>query len=29
MAIVGNCHCGKTAFRVDADIPATLTRCTW
>jgi hypothetical protein len=28
MAIIGSCHCGKTAFRIDADIPAALTRCT-
>jgi hypothetical protein len=28
MAITGSCHCGKTAFRIDADIPAQLTRCT-
>ena len=28
MAITGSCHCGKTAFRINGDIPATLTRCT-
>jgi hypothetical protein len=28
MAITGSCHCGKTAFRIDGDIPETLTRCT-
>ena len=28
MAITGNCHCGKTAFRIEGDIPAALTRCT-
>jgi len=28
MAITGSCHCGKTAFRADAEIPALLTRCT-
>jgi hypothetical protein len=28
MAITGSCHCGKTVFRVDIDIPAQLTRCT-
>jgi hypothetical protein len=28
MATIGSCHCGKTAFRIDADIPVTLTRCT-
>jgi hypothetical protein len=28
MAITGRCHCGKTAFKIDGDIPKTLTRCT-
>ena len=28
MTITGSCHCGKTAFRIDGDIPAKLTRCT-
>ncbi len=28
MAITGSCHCGKTAFKIDGDLPATLTRCT-
>jgi len=28
MAITGTCHCGKTAFRIDGDIPDALTRCT-
>jgi len=28
MTITGSCHCGKTAFRVEGDIPAKLTRCT-
>ena len=28
MSITGSCHCGKTAFRMDAEIPAELTRCT-
>jgi hypothetical protein len=28
MAIIGSCHCGKSAFRIDGDLPATLTRCT-
>lgn len=28
MTIMGSCHCGKTAFRVDAELPAQLTRCT-
>ena len=28
MSITGSCHCGKTAFRMDAEIPAQLTRCT-
>ena len=28
MTILGSCHCGKTTFRIDGDIPAKLTRCT-
>lgn len=28
MAITGSCHCGKSAFRIDGDIPDQLTRCT-
>ena len=28
MTITGSCHCGKTSFLIDADIPETLTRCT-
>lgn len=28
MAIAGSCHCGKTAFRIEGDIPEQLTRCT-
>ena len=28
MAITASCHCGKTAFRIDGDIPPKLTRCT-
>ncbi len=28
MTITGSCHCGKTAFRIDGDIPPKLTRCT-
>ena len=28
MTIVGSCHCGKTAFRVDTELPTQLTRCT-
>jgi hypothetical protein len=28
MTIVGSCHCGKTAFRIESDIPVKLTRCT-
>ena len=28
MPITGSCHCGKTAFEVDGDIPEKLTRCT-
>jgi len=27
MSIAGSCHCGKTAFRMDAEIPTELTRC--
>jgi hypothetical protein len=28
MTITGSCHCGKTAFRIDGEIPSKLTRCT-
>ena len=28
MPATGRCHCGKTAFEIDGEIPATLTRCT-
>jgi hypothetical protein len=28
MSVIGSCHCGKTAFRVDAEMPTELTRCT-
>jgi hypothetical protein len=28
MMIHGSCHCGKTSFRIDGDIPGQLTRCT-
>lgn len=28
MTITGSCHCGKTAFRIDGEIPPKLTRCT-
>ncbi|MBD2108337.1 GFA family protein [Nodosilinea sp. FACHB-13] len=28
MAIAGSCHCGRTAFRIEGDIPEQLTRCT-
>jgi hypothetical protein len=28
MPISGSCHCGKTAFEIDGDIPPKLTRCT-
>ncbi|MBD2114137.1 MULTISPECIES: GFA family protein [Cyanophyceae] len=28
MAIAGSCHCGKTAFRIEGEIPEQLTRCT-
>lgn len=27
MSIKGTRHCGKVAFQIDAEIPATLTRC--
>ena len=28
MPITGSCHCGKTAFAIDGEIPEKLTRCT-
>ena len=28
MPIAGSCHCGKTAFEIDCETPAKLTRCT-
>ena len=28
MTITGSCHCGKTAFRIEGEITASLTRCT-
>jgi len=28
MTITGSCHCGKTAFRIEGEIPPALTRCT-
>ena len=28
MTILGSCHCGKTAFCIEGDIPVKLTRCT-
>lgn len=28
MPITGRCHCGKTAFEIDGQIPPALTRCT-
>ena len=28
MSVSGACHCGDTAFAIDADIPQELTRCT-
>ena len=28
MKITGSCHCGKTALRMDTEIPTELTRCT-
>ena len=27
--ISGSCHCGKSTFRIKAEIPQSLTRCTW
>lgn len=26
--VKGRCHCGKTAFRIDAELPKSVTRCT-
>lgn len=28
MTITGSCHCGNTSFRIEGEIPETLTRCT-
>ena len=28
MTLTGRCHCGQTAFRIHAEVPAQLTRCT-
>lgn len=28
MPVTGRCHCGKTAFEIDGEIPPELTRCT-
>lgn len=28
MTIKGSCHCGKTTFEIDGEIPEQLTRCT-
>ena len=28
MTVKGSCHCGKVAFEVNGEVPATLTRCT-
>jgi len=28
MPITGSCHCGKTTFRIEGEIPDALTRCT-
>jgi hypothetical protein len=28
MTITGSCHCGKSAFRIEGEIPEKLTRCT-
>ena len=25
--VTGRCHCGKTSFRIDGDLPRTVTRC--
>jgi len=27
VTIMGSCHCDKTAFRIDTEMPAQLTRC--
>lgn len=28
MAITGSCHCGKTSFSIEGELPDALTRCT-
>jgi hypothetical protein len=28
MTIAGSCHCGKTTFRIEGELPTNLTRCT-
>lgn len=28
MSLTGSCHCGKTKFKVEGELPAKLTRCT-
>ena len=28
MAVEGSCHCGKTSFKIDGNVPEQLTRCT-
>lgn len=28
MAITGSCHCGKSAFVIEGELPETVTRCT-
>ena len=28
MVIKGSCHCGKTSFEIEGDVPQQLTRCT-
>lgn len=28
MTIKGSCHCGKTSFKIDGNVPEQLTRCT-
>ena len=28
MPVTGRCHCGKTAFAIDGEMPPALTRCT-
>ena len=28
MPLTGHCHCGRTAFEIDGELPEKLTRCT-